>query len=176
MNDRRGWWADMPLPLASASAAGDLIGSRLWLLSRRKVTEQTRLDAMAYTQEALQWLIDDGIAARIDVSALFRRDITGWLDIAIAIYRTDAAAGRTAIESYTLAWSATLGVPLAWSCHMPFARPDLPDLMAQTETMLLGDLPQVLPVVRRLILRAVARTQPGMVWSEYRAPGMVCRA
>ncbi len=114
-NDRRGWWADMPLPLASAPPAGDLIGSRLWLLSRRKVTEQTRLDAIAYTQEALQWLIDDGLAARIDVGASFLRDITGWLDIAIAIYRTDAATGRTATESYTLAWSATLGVPLAWS-------------------------------------------------------------
>src|SRR3954464_10303670 len=50
---------------------------------------------------------------------------------------------------------------------MPFSRPDLPDLMAQTETLLLGDLPQVSPVVRRLILRAVARTQAGMVWSEH---------
>ncbi len=49
---------------------------------------------------------------------------------------------------------------------MPFSRPDLPDLMAQTETLLLGDLPQVSPVVRRLILRAIARTQAGMVWSE----------
>jgi uncharacterized phage protein gp47/JayE len=50
---------------------------------------------------------------------------------------------------------------------MPFSRPDLPDLMAQTETLLLGDLPQVSPVVRRLILRAIARTQAGMVWSEH---------
>ena len=50
---------------------------------------------------------------------------------------------------------------------MPFARPELPDLMAQTETLLLGDLPEVSPVVRRLILRAIARTQAGMVWSEH---------
>jgi phage gp46-like protein len=49
-NDRRGWWADMPLPLANAPPARDLIGSRLWLLSRRKVTEQTRVDAIAYTK------------------------------------------------------------------------------------------------------------------------------
>src|SRR5689334_2555922 len=49
---------------------------------------------------------------------------------------------------------------------MPFSRPDLSDLMAQT-ALLLGDLPQVSPVVRRLILRAVARTQAGMVWSEH---------
>ena len=34
-------------------------------------------------------------------------------------------------------------------------------------SLLLGDLPQVSPVVRRLILRAVARTQAGMVWSEH---------
>ena len=50
---------------------------------------------------------------------------------------------------------------------MPFARPDLPTLMAQTETLLLGDLPQVSPVVRRLILRAIAHTQAGLVWSEH---------
>lgn len=50
---------------------------------------------------------------------------------------------------------------------MPFGRPDLPTLMAQTETLLLGDLPQVSPVVRRLILRAIARTQAGLVWSEH---------
>ena len=50
---------------------------------------------------------------------------------------------------------------------MPFARPDLPALMAQTETLLLGDLPQVSPLVRRLILRAIARTQAGLVWSEH---------
>ncbi|MEJ0020739.1 MAG: baseplate J/gp47 family protein [Acetobacteraceae bacterium] len=39
--------------------------------------------------------------------------------------------------------------------------------MAQTETLLLGDLPQVSPIVRRLILRAIARTQAGLVWSEH---------
>jgi uncharacterized phage protein gp47/JayE len=50
---------------------------------------------------------------------------------------------------------------------MPFARPALPDLMAQTEALLLGDLPQLSPVVRRLILRAIARTQAGLVWSEH---------
>lgn len=46
-NDRRSWWADLPLPPANAPPAGDLIGSRLWLLSRRKAVEQTRLDAIA---------------------------------------------------------------------------------------------------------------------------------
>lgn len=114
-NDRRGWWADLPLPLANAPPAGDLIGSRLWLLARRKAVEQTRLDAIAYTQEALAWLLQDGVAAKVDVAAAFRPDVLGWLDIAIAISRTDAATGRTAIETYTLAWSVTLGVPLAWS-------------------------------------------------------------
>lgn len=55
------------------------------------------------------------MAAKVDVAAAFRPDVIGWLDIAIAISRTDAATGRTATESYTLAWSVTLGVPLAWS-------------------------------------------------------------
>jgi phage gp46-like protein len=64
--DRPGWWADMVLPLANAAPAGDLIGSRLWLLSRRKVTEPTRIDAIRYCIEALQWLLGDGIAAAAD--------------------------------------------------------------------------------------------------------------
>lgn len=112
--DRRGWWADMALPLANAPPPTDLIGSRLWLLSRRKLTEQTRLDAITYCIEALQWLLDDGLAAAVDVQATWNADTIGRLDIAIAISRTDAN-GRTAASRFDLAWSATRGVPLAWS-------------------------------------------------------------
>jgi phage gp46-like protein len=59
-NDRRGWWADLPAP-------GPLIGSRLWLLGRAKQQPDTMGRAQDYINEALQWLIDDGVVARFDV-------------------------------------------------------------------------------------------------------------
>lgn len=57
--DPRGWWGD----------AGQVypIGSRLWLLGRAKATNATLLAAKGYIVEALQWLLDDGVAAAIDV-------------------------------------------------------------------------------------------------------------
>lgn len=62
--DRRGWCGDM-----LAERTGDRIGSRLWLLAREKQTEETRRRAIAYCKEALQWLIEDGLAAAITVGA-----------------------------------------------------------------------------------------------------------
>lgn len=62
--DRRGWWAD-----AYADEPGDRIGSKLWLLSRDKQMPAVARRAEALAREALQWLIDDGIAASVTVSA-----------------------------------------------------------------------------------------------------------
>lgn len=62
-SDRRGWWGDWESPELLA------IGSRLWLLARAKATEETRRQAEGYAAEALQWLLDDGVAARVDVEA-----------------------------------------------------------------------------------------------------------
>lgn len=61
---RRGWWGD-----AYADVPGDLIGSRLWLLRREKRTVQTLRRAEEYAREALQWLLDDGIARTVTVVA-----------------------------------------------------------------------------------------------------------
>jgi phage gp46-like protein len=47
---RRGWCGDF------LSAAGGLVGSRLWLLGRRKTSEVTRQDAARYAAEAVAWL------------------------------------------------------------------------------------------------------------------------
>ena len=65
-NDRRGWWANPD------------IGSRLWLLSREKETQETFDRAVLYTREALQWLFDDGVALSVDVSGEWvRRGVLG---------------------------------------------------------------------------------------------------
>ncbi|CAG8864073.1 phage GP46 family protein [Pseudomonas fluorescens] len=63
-SDRKGWWGD-----CVPSVAGDKIGSRLWLLSRRTLVADTFKDAQAYAEEALAWLIDDGIVTAVTVTA-----------------------------------------------------------------------------------------------------------
>lgn len=74
---REGWWAD------SFNDDGDRFGSRLWLLSRSKITDETLLRAEEYAQEALQWLIDDGVAVSIDMKA--ERGEKEQLDLVITI-------------------------------------------------------------------------------------------
>lgn len=63
-SDRKGWWGD-----SVPSIAGDKIGSRLWLLSRRTLVADTLKDAQAYAEEALAWLVDDGVLTRVTVTA-----------------------------------------------------------------------------------------------------------
>ena len=63
-NDQRmGWWGD-----TFAENKGDKIGSKLWLLLRQKVTEETINRAQEYAFDALKWLIDDGICSDITVN------------------------------------------------------------------------------------------------------------
>lgn len=59
---RYGWWGD-----SFPGVADDRIGSRLWLLQRVRLTEQTRRDAEFYAREALQWLIEDGHCRAVEV-------------------------------------------------------------------------------------------------------------
>lgn len=63
-NDQRmGWWGD-----TFAENKGDKIGSKLWLLLRQKITEETLNRAQEYAYDALKWLIDDGICSNITVN------------------------------------------------------------------------------------------------------------
>lgn len=62
-NDRRGWWAD-----EFAENAGDLIGSRLWLLDRSVLSRETEFRAEEYVREALAWMIEDKVVAGIDIT------------------------------------------------------------------------------------------------------------
>lgn len=77
--DRRGWWAD-----AVAAVDGDKVGSRLWLLARAKPAEFLER-APYYAREALEWLLEDQVAERIDVMASEYR--AGWALLEIDIYR-----------------------------------------------------------------------------------------
>jgi phage gp46-like protein len=87
--DRRGWVGD-------AFALEDRIGSRLWLLTRAKQTEETRRRAEDYATEALAWLIEDGLATGITVNA-------AWVARGLLGLRcTIATAGDAVQQTFTI--------------------------------------------------------------------------
>jgi phage gp46-like protein len=86
-SDRRGWWADPYLDQP--------LGSNLWQLERAKKTRDTLGLAKRYAEDALAWLVTDGVASDIAVN-------TSWLGgggstllgIGIAIVRPDGSLNR----------------------------------------------------------------------------------
>lgn len=68
VDGERGWWGD-----AVPVVENDEIGSRLWTLERAKPTEQNARLAEEYSREALQWMIDDRVIDRLEVTASFPR-------------------------------------------------------------------------------------------------------
>lgn len=89
--DPRGWWADDP---------EHPVGSRLWLLDRAKQTTETLASAQDYIVEALQWLIDDGVAAAVDVVVQWVRPRL--LGAQIIVRRVD---GTTRPFNFSWAWN-----------------------------------------------------------------------
>jgi phage gp46-like protein len=84
-DDRRGWWGDL-----LADEENDQIGSRLWLLGREKTVPEVLRRAREYCAEALQWLIDDGIASKVEIEV--ERQGRDRLAIGIGIRRPDGSA------------------------------------------------------------------------------------
>jgi len=77
---RRGWWGnqfDSDFPLYE-------LGSKLWLLDQSRRTQATLNNAVDFTRNALQWLIDKGHVQDVDVTASF---IENGIQLAITINR-----------------------------------------------------------------------------------------
>lgn len=100
ITNRRGWWGD-GVPGAD-TPGGDKIGSRLWLLTRRKQTEETRKLAIAYARAALAWTVEDGHAKAVHVDAAWTDSFSGVLVLSIDYERPGGSA-----ENY--AFSVPLG-------------------------------------------------------------------
>ena len=81
-----GWWGD-----TFADDDGDKFGSKLWLLGRSKIVPETLRLAEQYAEEALQWLIDDGVAGRVEVRAEFNEFQR--LDLLVTVFKPN---GRVA--------------------------------------------------------------------------------
>lgn len=89
--DKRGWWGD--------TYRRQAIGSRLWLLAREKQTPETLMRAEEYTREALQWLLDSGVAQSVDVAGEWQG--RGRLNLSIHIFEPNGNIYR-----YSYLWSA----------------------------------------------------------------------
>lgn len=100
-SERGGWWAD-GVPVVE----GDKFGSRLWLLRRSKATQQTLDRAVEYAREALQWMLDDKVAASVTVTSdtLINTSgrVIGWAVLPI-ITRPN---GSTVQYRYDYTWAA----------------------------------------------------------------------
>lgn len=57
IEDKRGYW-------------GSGVGSLLWELFRETASQENLQRAIQYCKDALQWLVDDGIAASIEVTGV----------------------------------------------------------------------------------------------------------
>lgn len=76
-NSKRGWWGD--------AFYDSSVGSKLWLLSRASIAGTLLDDAKKFAQDALKWLVEDGVAERIDVSVA-RTDVYT-IEISVSVTR-----------------------------------------------------------------------------------------
>lgn len=101
--DRKGWWGDVV-----NNGDVDRIGSKLWLLERAKATQINANLAKQYIEEALEWMIEDGVAAAVNVDTwIFGDSYNRRLGCHIEILKKDGD-----IETYKFddLWNAQFGI------------------------------------------------------------------
>ena len=94
--DRGGYWGDQ-----YADVEGDLIGSRLWLLSRSKTTQAVVNQASVYARECLLWMVEDGVTESVVAEA--ERRAEGVLAFKVQIEQPINVAAR-----WARVWTARL--------------------------------------------------------------------
>ena len=90
-DDRKGWWAD-----CVPTVAGDQIGSRLYLLQRRTITQDTLRDAKEYAEEALRWMTEDGVVSAVTVTAT--RQDTARMNLVVLLTELNGETVQLAFE------------------------------------------------------------------------------
>ena len=84
-NQKFGWWGDGTLTIFN-----DAWGSRLWELARSPLTDAIVLRAKGFVEEALAWLLEDGVAQTVEVQA--ERQGLDRLAIGCLIVRSDGSS------------------------------------------------------------------------------------
>jgi phage gp46-like protein len=92
--DRRGWWGD------TGTDPPQNIGSKLWIYTRAKWTDEVRLGIEETARASLQWMLDDGAADQVIVTAT--RDEIGRINLSIVIERD---GNRVFSGTYGWAWA-----------------------------------------------------------------------
>ncbi len=92
----RGSWLDTYPELS-----GHLIGSRLWLLSREKELPEVLPRTKLYAEEALQWLIERGVANAVEVTPEWVASRRGVLGLHVLITLPDGS-NYSDVFNYTL--------------------------------------------------------------------------
>lgn len=80
-NTRFGWWGD-------SLSGDDKIGSKLWLLTREKMTDSVLAQAKAFAEESLSWMLEDGVASQVIVFAEKRKECDG-INISVTVVKPD---------------------------------------------------------------------------------------
>lgn len=94
--NKQGWWGN--------SVAEIVKGSRLWLISRSKNTDDVREKAKDYALEALKWMVDDGVIKNLTV--IVTR--TAMDTIEIKIQATKPKGGSDVVFKYFYNWQNQL--------------------------------------------------------------------
>ncbi|MGZ8362311.1 MAG: phage GP46 family protein [Caulobacteraceae bacterium] len=92
--DRRGFWADS----LTEEGKADPIGSRLWLLERRTMTAANLELLRRYAEEALAWMVREGLVHKVTVTVRRVNDTAARL-----LLRLDHPSGPRNLE---YDWSA----------------------------------------------------------------------
>lgn len=128
--DPRGWPGDA----IDTSIAP--LGSRLWQLRRRELTDEIANLAEIFALEALQTLIDQGVVASIDVTADAVLDV-GRLELGVSLFRQNGQLA--AAMNFWILWSLSSGVidPLLAAPSPSLPAPPLGGTNSTTYTVLL---------------------------------------
>ena len=98
-SDLHGWWADALLSMQGDEQG---TGSKLWLLRRQKQLESVLVQAEAYARSALQWLIDEGLAGAVSVTA--DNPAQGTLVLTVSITRSSPSV----VQRVTDVWQINI--------------------------------------------------------------------
>jgi phage gp46-like protein len=88
-----GWWGN------SVSSPSERVNSEFETINTRTLTNATRLDAEEFARQALAWMIADGIAKKINISATI--PAVGMLGLVIEVQQPD----RTSTVRYQVSWA-----------------------------------------------------------------------
>lgn len=101
-DDARGWWGD-----SVAEVQGDQFGSKLWLLRREKVIQETLNRAREYARAALAWMVEDGVASELGVEAAWLDDLVARAPRGILALGIEITKPTDVPERYALVWAGT---------------------------------------------------------------------